>query len=333
VRGTPRRDAGIIALVWFMLPVLAMSYTGSPVQPFYQLMGMPAGYVLAAWGIGLLFRPQTQAGAVIVAVLLVPFAALMSVNSARYYQETAAIPGAHGLYALPVGTGIQIGADIGAALPEADGVVFAEAEQWIINSFAGRLFPVWNGTNPPEFAVIPARGGAFVEVSDAPVAPPGATEMIVSELMPRSLLLATLPPAPDADISGLEAANVPSQQGITLVGSTITPDDSAPDAWRARLLYRVDGIAPEVLSRLYQPFLHVFDADDQRIANVGGAALPGSLWSAGDLHYYEIAFTLPSDITPDSAITGLYDAGNNANVICLPPDAEPTAAIPLNISE
>ena len=44
------RDAAIIVLLWFFLPVLAMSYNGSPIHPHYMLMTLPAGFALAAWG-------------------------------------------------------------------------------------------------------------------------------------------------------------------------------------------------------------------------------------------------------------------------------------------
>ncbi len=43
--------AGPILLIWFLLPVLMMSYVSRIVHPFYLLLTVPAGHGLAAWGI------------------------------------------------------------------------------------------------------------------------------------------------------------------------------------------------------------------------------------------------------------------------------------------
>jgi hypothetical protein len=94
----------------------------------------------------------------------IPFAALMLTNSARYYQETDAIPGAHGFTALPVDVGLQLGRAIDAHLLPG-GVVFLDGPQWAINSFAGRLFPVSTDVRAPAFNFIPVSGGLYIQMS------------------------------------------------------------------------------------------------------------------------------------------------------------------------
>jgi hypothetical protein len=105
-------ERAAIALIWFAAPVAMMSYVGQVVHPFYLLIGLPAGHVLAAQGIAAVLRPQTRIGAASLIGLAIPFAALMGINSARYAQETAALPGAHGLGALPLDYGLELGAAI-----------------------------------------------------------------------------------------------------------------------------------------------------------------------------------------------------------------------------
>ena len=47
--GPQSARSSLIPLLWFGLPVLLMSYVGQPVHPFYQLLGLPAGYALVGW--------------------------------------------------------------------------------------------------------------------------------------------------------------------------------------------------------------------------------------------------------------------------------------------
>ncbi len=85
-----RRAESWILLIWFGLPVLLMSYVGQPVHPFYQMLGLPAGYALVGWGVkGVESRPLARYG---LAVLLAAFGALMAVNSSRFAEETLAAP-------------------------------------------------------------------------------------------------------------------------------------------------------------------------------------------------------------------------------------------------
>lgn len=325
-----RFDAGLIALIWFGVPVIAMTYTGNPVHPFYQLMGLPAGYALAAWGIALAARLHTRTGARLVAAGFIPFALLMSINSARYYQETAAIPGAHDLTALPVGTGVRLGQMIDDHLPQ-DGMVYAEVETWVINSFSGRVFPTRWDNRAPAFNYIPREGGVYVKLSaDEPTPPAGTLNIDALYLRDGTIIHAyrLLPAAAyrlDDDMTPLE---VPSEQGLTLLGYGLRSVSRDDGAWELATAWRVDGISPEVPGRVFGPFAHVFDADGQRFLIVDGQPVAGSQWRVGDVHVHRMPFTVTPG-TPFSLLLGQYDGMHNANVIFLPRDAAPTAVLTL----
>jgi 4-amino-4-deoxy-L-arabinose transferase-like glycosyltransferase len=322
-----RCDAGVIALVWFGLPIAAMTYTGSPVHPFYQLLGIPAGYALVAWGLRVVLRYETSRwGAAALIALAVPFAALMLTNSARYYQETAVTPGEHGLTALPVDYGVCMGAAINRHLLP-DGVVYAGVEGWIINSFAGRLFPVVEDTRAPAFNFVPASGGVYIDIAPHIPPIPAMGQRVESFQMPdgHTLTVDYLPPPDAASVPG-QRLDVPSQQGITLLSYDLPGEG---DTWTLTTIWRVDFVEPEVYERIFAPFLHVHEGD-RGIVNISGEGLMGFLWHPGDLHIHRMTFTLPEDASPPLTLrVGQYDGLHNANVIFTPPDGEPTTVIEL----
>src|SRR5690606_5721589 len=138
------------------------------VHPFYLLLTLPAGYALVGWAVGAIARWMENASGHmvirpyrLVMALGVPFAVLMIINSQRFAQETAATPGAHDLGALPLDYGIQLGRTITAHLPPG-GIVYAEVDEWTLNSLAGTTFPLRRDTRAPQFSIIPQGGGVYV---------------------------------------------------------------------------------------------------------------------------------------------------------------------------
>ncbi len=340
------RQAAIIALAWFLLPVLLMTYVSQMVHPFYQLLGLPAGFVLAAWGLGMVLRPQTRPGAILLAALAVPLAVLMGLNSARYYQETAALPGAHGLTALSLEYGLPLGAAIRDAMPEnpVDGVAFVDLEGWLLNSLAGRWFPTMREARAAEFNIIPQGGGVYVAAHDPAlaipageprrVAPLGSTEaarfslpdgwlITVDAFAPDAAVLCTVDnPEPLREGEGYQArVNVPGEQGIALRAYDLRVDETA--RWTLTTLWRVEARSDVINQRLFGAFAHLFDADSTRVAIIDGADVPGHEWRVGDCHVHRMTFFLPEDGPPPFTLrVGQFDAINHENVIFrLPPDS------------
>ncbi|PJF21628.1 MAG: hypothetical protein CUN56_10100 [Phototrophicales bacterium] len=314
-----KRDAALIVLIWFGLPVLAMTYTNNIVHPMYQLLGLPAGYVLAAWGIHIVTRTRLMTW--VLSLAFIPFAALMLTNSARYYQETNALPGMHEFSALPVDVGMTIGQMVSRALPQ-DGIVYIPIDAWIINSFSGRLFTAIRDTRAPDFHYVPARGGLYIQMmsDDAPL-PYGAQRLETLMLNDgQQVTVDLLPQAQNLDITGI-SLNIPTQQGLTLLAYDLW---QVGTQWRIRTFWRVDAVPQEVLQHIYAPFVHVFNADGERVAIVDGQGLPGYAWSIGDIHVHEMQFDAPDDFT---LMVGQFDGLHNVGLIFLPPDGEPVSAV------
>jgi hypothetical protein len=314
----------IVLLLWFILPIALMTNVGQPVHPFYQLIGLPAGHVLAAWGLCAVFSPKKYGGNRTLLAMSIPFALLMSVNTIRFAEETAVTPGIDGLTALPLEYGLPLGRAIADSLP-VDGVVFSDADEWILNSLAGRTFPVIHDARAPQVQIIPLAGALYVQmgqdtVTELPYADrvgtlhlPDNTVLVVDRYMPNTL--------PEID----QPMHVASQQGIAFLGYNIVQDAQTVNL---TAFWQVETLTPGIESSLFAPFIHVFDKDGNRVQIVDGELLGGDKWRAGDIHIHHLTFTLPDSGAPFSLQIGQYDSVHNQNVIFLP-DYTPT--IPLKL--
>ena len=305
LRNAAQRTQAVILLLWFGLPVVLMTYVGQPVHPFYQLLGLPAGYALVGWALqgikirGLLLIP------------FVPFAILMTINSARYAQETAAAPGVHDLGALPLDYGIQLGQLLREHLPE-KGIVYAEVDEWTLNSFAGTTFPLMRDTRAPRFTITPRDGGAYVVGHiNAPDnwQPPAHTTLHQRiELPSNGLLTVDVYPSDVAQqINPARIVEQASEEGLTLLGYD----------WEGKELttyWRVDTLPADVDTWQFAPFAQAIDSQANQIRVVEGEIVPSRLWRAGDIHRHVL--TVPSNAV--EIRLGQFDGPRQRNLIFLP---------------
>ena len=320
--GSDRRDTGIILLLWFGLPVIAMLYTTNLIHPTYQLLGLPAGFGLAAWGSDLLLRRHWMRPVFLAAAI--PFAVLMLTNSARYYQETAAHPGTHELGALPVGDGLRLGAVLRDILP-ADGVVYADTDAWTLQSFAGRMFFFARDARAPDLTIIPAQGGAYVRLGED-AAPYGSVPAATIHLADGTdIHVDRFAPAAEIDLPD-NRLDIPTEQAITLLAYDLQQESGS---YQLTLAWRVEAYNMEVLNRIYGPAVHVFDADGEQVLNLGGAGLQGHNWHPGDVHIHQIAFAFPPDAAgPFTLKVGQYDGVHQASLVFLLPEPDIFVTLP-----
>lgn len=346
-QGGIERDKAIIVLVWFALPILLMSYVGQVVHPFYQLLGLPAGYALVAWGVGVLMGRATYQVAptdtgrthrfaptgtrrflsvriVVVTAFLLLFGVLMGVNSARYYQETAVTPGMHGLGALPLDAGLRLGSALRERLP---GTVYADVDEWILSSFGGTTLDFVRDARAPAFNFIPPSGIyiAALAPDQAPAEPLGVeahSEFVLAD--GSTLIVEHLTQASERPVT--QTLNLPSDQGITFDSYQHSQDG---DQWTLTTFWRVVERVEGIDQRLFAPFAHIFDASGSRVLIVDGQAVPGYEWRAGDLHAHRMTFTLPETGAPFTLRVGQYAAGSNLNAVFILPTGEYTPVIEL----
>jgi hypothetical protein len=348
-REAPGRAArAAIMLVWFGAPILLMSYVSRPVHPFYLLLTLPAGHALAAQGIGAgwallrrwLGRRSRLAEAIpaVGALAAVAVSMLFGLNTLRYAEATLATPGAHDLSALPVGAGIEMARTLFPPETRPPGaVIFADVDEWTLNSFAGALFPVDRDIDTAHTTYIPAAGGLYLFFAppDAPVMPPpplgaqasGQVALADGASVTRYPVDGSLIPA------WAQGETISGDAGISFLGTALEGALNPGESTALVTAWRVDALLPERGGWLFGPFAHAFDAEGNRIAIADGAVTPGAAWRQGDVHLKRITITLPAGAAGPFALrAGLYDGVHQRGVIFSLPDGSHSDSIPIAVT-
>ena len=357
-----RRDERMmILLIWFGVPIVLMSYVGQVIHPFYQLFGIPAGYGLVGLTVVSVIRfadeklktqrkdakaQRRNVGwlSLIVAVLLAAHSVLMAINSSRYYEETARIPGAHGLTALSLEWGMRLGDNIRELLPP-NGTVYSDLDApYILSSFAGQVldyvsYPPYAQVNS-YVQIFPVNGGVkvysftpesevssyrFGDVGRRRILLPDAVSVAIEYVEDSEFAVHLLPTINIASVMG----DSPTDQGLLLFGYNLhrNPDEDNYFFWT---VWRVLEHTQEIERRDFQLFVHFFDSQGNRIAVLDMQAIPTSLWRVGDIHVYWMEIPVQFDaISPTEIGFGLYDPNAQINAIFVTPEGEYTPIIML----
>lgn len=325
-RRRPEAEHGLIALIWFAVPILLMSYVSKPVHPFYLLLTLPAGYILAARGLGVFLR--WRFGVIMLAAVSIPVAMLLILNVLRFAESTLAHPGAHGLGALPLGTGLELTATLlpSEILP-ADAVVISDVDEWTLNSFAGKVFPVDRDINAAQTTYIAPGSAVYLLFGDDqhPITRPiGATDVATFDLKDGSFI------ERDRVLSsavGTQQA-ISSDRGISYLGWTLETPLMAGKSATLLTYWRINSLLAERSGWLFGPFVHVYDAAGQRIAIGSGAVVPGVAWRLHDIHIQRITVALPDNaVGPFTLQIGQYDGVHNLNTIFSLPNGTAAATV------
>lgn len=314
------RASALILLVWFFVPIGLMSYNATFVHPYYQLLGLPVGMLFVGWAIVYLIKPYTVIRMGVVVALFAPFALLMGINSARYYQETQATPGIHDLGALPLDWGMALGASIREYLPD-EGIVFADVDEWTLNSLALRSFTLIRDNRAPDVTRIPQTGGLYIVAH-----PPEEDFSFVPQYAERAdtlslpdgwmITLDRYPPniaqsiQPDMD-------TIHGEKWLSLIDYDVQQDDKTITVTST---WQVENLTPDIINHTFAPFIHVYDGDGQRIQIVDGLPIAGTEFRDGDIHVHQMQFELDGVLSNYSLQLGQFDGLANLNLILIAAD-------------
>lgn len=314
IRKTPHREGAIILLVWFVVPIVAMSYVSRVVHPFYVLFTVPAGHALAAWGVVPLLSPRIG---VRVVLFFLAFTALINgFNSIRFYQDSHANAGEHRPYTFTVETALNMGRRIDKA-HEADMIIYTPMDVWAPMTFMGDIFPVVRATNFHRQLIIPPSGGLYMTFSgpDESLQPPIHGQVVDVPLYMRDGTRFVLWRA-EQNLTPRNPADIPSDIGVRFIGWHLLQPLQAGHTAQLRTYWRVDSLPPERFGWIFVPYIHVFDGADNRILIADGEPLPLTTWQEGDWLVQEMSISLPADSTgPYGLNVGIVDGGRMVNAI------------------
>jgi 4-amino-4-deoxy-L-arabinose transferase-like glycosyltransferase len=296
--------ASLILILWLILPPLLMSYVSRPVHPFYLLMTLPAGFILAATTLDWLAAQLGKVGAIAVTISAIGWGVLQGINVLRFAEDTLNTPTIDGFTALPVGAGMAM---MGQAVPGgSQAVIFAEADGWILQSLAGRLLITDRDVDQGKTIYYPSQGAIYLALKPAGEMPIDGPERFAFADGARVTIQRLM--APPAWIG--EAVLATTDIGLTLLGAQITA--LADGGHRLGLAWRVDVLPDQREGWLFAPFAHVFDKDGVRVSIIDGGVTPGMAWRLGDLQLKWLNIPpLPANQSPYTIRVGLYDGVRN----------------------
>jgi hypothetical protein len=319
IRRTPQRDAAVILLVWWLLPVAAMTVRTNPIHPFYQLLGVPMGAVLVAWPLAALTRRVTGRG--LVGALLAVWWAVSITGLVRFADESARAPSAEGLSGLPVGVGMTLGAVLRDSLPEGS-VVYGDVSEYILNSFAGRPFAVIPAVQSDRLTIFPANAALHVSLDG--FTPPDSEPVASLPLVDGRVIRVSRLSAAQAPLDALDVRlDAPSEAGLTFLGYTLDSDPSGHSLLTTA--WRVDRVDDATRAAFFGPFVHVFDAGGARIQVLDTVPVSGLLWNLGDVHVQRTRIPTPPD--GFSLQVGQYDLNAQQATTFILPDGVYTQAV------
>lgn len=304
-----RRDAALILLVWFLLPTLLMSYVSQAVHPFYLLLTIPAGHGLAAWGVSPLLRRRF--GTALVAALVIAAGALNALNTVRFAQQSAALPGEDAPYLYPLAESAALGARL-REYRDPEMAVISPMDEWSPAALAGRVFRTERLEAFGAAALVPAGGALYFNAAlpgGDPPAPPPYARPTGEPLVLRdgtAILFWTLRPA---DLTIDHPADFPSDIDVRFAGWTLRGDPAPGGAVTLDTFWRVDGLHPDRGIWAFAPFAHLLDGSGERLAVADGQAISALDWAVGDLIVQRHTIAIPPGARgPFAFNVGLFDA-------------------------
>ncbi len=304
-----QRDVARILLIWFGLPVLLMSYVSRSVHPFYLLLTLPAGHALAGWGVAPLLKHRTTA--VPLAAVVAATVALNAINTVRFAQQSAALPGEDAPYIFPLAESSLLGERLQDAR-RSGMVVISPMDEWTPVVVAGENFRTERIENFAQAALVPARGALYFNAAGpddpTPVPPPYGRAAGTPLTLADGTVIAFWTLAPE-HLEITRPADVPSDIGVQFAGWTLRRTPTPGATITLDTFWRIDALRDDRGVWAFAPFAHLLDGSGARLAIADGAVIPPLTWEAGDVIVQRHTFEVPADAREPFAFdVGLYDA-------------------------
>ncbi len=345
-----RRRIGAILLLWWGIPIALTTYAPYQVHPHYLLLGLPAGHLLAAWGVSPLLKRKTWP--TLISLLFALIAALFLVN---VYQAGRAVS-ENAMWADFDGWGLAAGQRLGTHVRQLSAPpdpmqetyprrIYAQGEDAILSSLSGRYVRTLTELDYPTFVILPGERPLlyllFGEAHEPGVLGPQeeifpGRAMVAADGTTLSFVRVSPYSREEALALPEVAVDWPNDSGLTLLGVTLNGDRTVRpgEVIEGTLYWRVDTLPPERHERYVASFRQLLNEQYQIVANIPGSGQWGYRWQAGDVHVERFQIPVPEDVAPGAyhVAFGLSDPVQQLSFSFHPPDGpEPVYTIPFTV--
>ena len=317
-RRRERAAAGVL-LVWYCVPVLLMTYTSHPVHPYYLLLSVPAGHVLAAWG--LLPFVQRPIGRVVVGALVCGVAIVFGLNLHWFNVDAALHPTNPNLNGWTLESGVQVGNTI-SELTDYDPVsprMVVDARPSLPGSLSGKNVRLISGLEYPNYVVLPGAGPLLYVLMNPTQKPDvlGPNAETFSDKALRfvdgaQVAFIRVKPYTRSAALALPETSVdwPSAAGLSLLGYTLNQPLVSGGDLELTTYWRVDELRPGYEQWFIGAYYQLLNQAGQQAANADGHSQYARRWQQGDVYVEHTHMALPNDLAAgDYALTiGLFDS-------------------------
>lgn len=301
-----RKPRHLFLLIWWLTPILLMSYNSALIHPFYLLVSMPMGFLLAGVGASVLAGKRVWSQSLVI-FGLIGMLVIGWINSSRYYEETAALPGTHGLTALSLEYALPLGNAIKANLRDGT-VVFSSVEGWILHSFAGTTFDVNRIENNIQRMIVPIAHGLLVSLGQTSGVSLVNTTTIYERKLPDNTQLLIQQVDNKSWMPNDFVSFVIEGEQLTLLGYRLRGEGIS----RHLDVYWQVNAVPIDTTALYSLSVHGY-AGDERLFIADGKPIAMYKWHIGDV----LAQTVSFEILDEQAVSlrvGLFDGARGLSI-------------------
>ncbi len=324
VRRTEWRIAGAL-LVWFSLPILPTLYVSVPVHPHYLLISLPAGHLLAAWGMEWGWSRGGRLARAALAVALAAVGVIFGANvhfTGQYVATQTMSPDFNGW---PVANDAQLGSSIRALLHASSYPrrVAASGNSENLSSISATYVQTYPEVDYPGWVILPGHDPMLYVLANRSPQPgvlgphqqdyPG---QMYSPARGVAIYFQRVQPYTRDEALSLPATrlDLPTVAGVALLGYSVEGGGSG-ETVMITTYWRVDALA-EGRDQWYAAVFYHLDAEGHpQVVNLTGHGQYGARWVEGDIYVERMPITIPAGLKPGSYMLhlGLFDPIHGQN--------------------
>jgi hypothetical protein len=305
-------------LMWWAVPVAALSYNNQRSFQWHLLSTLPAGQLLAASGIAWLAELWPRARPGWLAAGAGPALASFSVlhlTAAADAAQPGPQPGAR-LDVITLNAAEQMGAVLNQAMNTYHlAELYSDLPDVVPTAWTGRPVNVVSWSIENRLLIIPDdRPALYLRTNwgTPPAAVPLSTRLqVVTWPGDAFTALDLIPAYTRAAEAALPQVQLdwPSDTGLTLLGDTLGAPLRQGQTSVVTTYWRIDSLADTRGQFIFGPYLHLVNANGSLAVSVSSPGLPGYYYRQGDLYVETIDVPIPADLAVGTynLDLGLYD--------------------------